>query len=89
MTMLGLFVEMGVSQTFCLGLPQTMILLIFTFQVAGITGLSHCTSEVFINFLLKCPLYKLNCIIGIRKTIVYIGFGTIQDFRYPWWGAVL
>lgn len=37
---------------------------------------------VIVNFLL-CPICKLNFIIGryIQEKTVYIGFGTIQDFR--------
>jgi hypothetical protein len=31
----------GVLLTFCLGLPGTMVLLIFTSQVAGITEVKH------------------------------------------------
>jgi hypothetical protein len=31
----------GISRTFCLGWPQTMILLISTCQVATITGMNH------------------------------------------------
>jgi hypothetical protein len=38
----------GVSLTFCLGGPQTMILLITDFQVARITGISHHTQACFV-----------------------------------------
>jgi hypothetical protein len=50
-TTLGLLIEMGgvVSLTFCPGWPQTLILLIFTSQVAGITG--RCSYIRLLHFL--------------------------------------
>jgi hypothetical protein len=38
-----LLLEMGVLLRCCLGCPQTVILLVSLFLVAGITDLSHCT----------------------------------------------
>jgi hypothetical protein len=44
-----LLVEMG-SLNFCLGLSQTMILLLFNSSpVARITGMSHCTWKICIS----------------------------------------
>jgi hypothetical protein len=42
------FVELGVLLTFCPGWPQTAILLISTYWVAGIIDMSHCIWLVFV-----------------------------------------
>jgi hypothetical protein len=40
-TMVCLFVEMGILLTYCPGCPPTMILLISASQVVGIIGMNH------------------------------------------------
>jgi hypothetical protein len=52
-------VEMGVLLTFCLGWPQTLILLIFAFQVARNTGFSHCAWASLFLFKLQIILVIL------------------------------
>jgi hypothetical protein len=48
---------MGVFLTFCLGRPQTAILLISTSQIAGIAGMYHCAQPFLFHFNLQKFLY--------------------------------
>jgi hypothetical protein len=53
-------VEMGVSQTFCPGWPQTKIHPISASQIARITGVNHYTQLVCLHLkmLISWPLKK-------------------------------
>jgi hypothetical protein len=65
-----LFVEMGGwvgSHYFlCLGWPPTMILSIFTYQVAGISGVCHCA-------WLGIRVYYILIYTGMDKWEVFLG----------------
>jgi hypothetical protein len=51
--------EMGVSRTVCLDLPQSAVLLISASQVAWITGVSHqCLARTYYSYWLKNTVYE-------------------------------
>jgi hypothetical protein len=72
-----LLVEMGVSWTFCLGWPQTMILLISTSQVARIIGMSHQHPAGHFIFLMKKSFEST-----IFKWFVSLGQGKREILNY-------
>jgi hypothetical protein len=47
-TMTSFFLKMGVSLTFYLGWPGTLILPISTSSIDGITGMNHCVQCIYI-----------------------------------------
>jgi hypothetical protein len=46
--MTSFFLKMGVSLTFYLGWPGTLILPISTSSIDGITGMNHCVQCIYI-----------------------------------------
>jgi hypothetical protein len=53
---IGFVGQDGILLTFCLGWPQTVIVLISASQVSGITVVNHCAWLSFFFFLNNCSL---------------------------------